>query len=284
MSPVTHAVRLGLSRGWTEARQSLTSAQDIGFTVFFSVVVVAVLFFQRGRTIEGTTLSLAMATLPSVLGMMIAMGAFTGTAGALTMEREDGTLLRAKAIPNGMVGYVVSRMLSVSATAVLGLVIILVPGLFMVPELLTAGLSGWLTLVWVTALGLLATLPWGVIIGSQAKSPNSLFGLAMLPVMILTSISGIFYPISAMPGWVQAVAQGFPIYWLGLGVRSAFLPDAAAAVEIAGSWRHLETIAVLGAWALAGLAVAPPILRAMARRESGSDMEQRRQQALQRYG
>jgi ABC-2 type transport system permease protein len=256
----------------------------MGFTVFFSVVVVAVLFFQRGRTVGGTSLSLAMATLPSVLGMMIAMGAFTGTAGALTVEREDGTLLRAKAIPNGMVGYVVSRMLSVSVAAVLGLVIILIPGLFMVPELVTAGLGGWLTLAWVTALGLLATLPWGVIIGSQAKSPNSLFGLAMLPVMILTSISGIFYPISAMPGWVQAVAQGFPIYWLGLGVRSALLPDAAAALEIAGSWRHLETILVLGAWALVGLAVAPPLLRAMARREAGSDMEQRRQQALQRYG
>jgi ABC-2 type transport system permease protein len=284
MTAVAHAARLGLSRGWIEFRKSITSAQEMGFTYFFAVVVVAVLYFQRDSTVEGTTLSLAMATLPSVVGLMIAMGAFTGMAGALTVEREDGTLLRAKAIPNGMVGYMVGRMLSVALIAVISLLIVLLPGLFMVPELAATGLAGWLMLALVVGLGLLATMPWGAIVGSLAKSPNSLFGLAMLPIMILTAISGIFYPISAMPGWLQVVAQAFPLYWLGLGVRSAFLPGAAAAAEITGSWRYLETFVVLGAWAVAGLLLAPPILRRMARRESGSDMEQRRQQALQRYG
>lgn len=284
MNAVAYAAQLGLSRGWIEFRKSISSAQEMGFTYFFAVVTVAVLYFQRDSTVEGTTLSLAMVTLPSVVGLMLAMGAFTGTAGALTVEREDGTLLRAKAIPNGMVGYVVGRMLSVALVAVIGVVIVLLPGLYVVPDLAATGVVGWLTLFWVIVLGLLATMPWGVIIGSIAKSPNSLFGLAMLPIMILTTISGIFYPISAMPGWVQAIAQMFPVYWLGLGVRSAFLPDMAAAAEIAGSWRTLETIVVLGAWAVAGLLLAPPILRRMARRESGSDVEQRRQQALQRYG
>jgi ABC-2 type transport system permease protein len=284
MNPVAHATRLGLSRGWTEFRKSLTSGQDMGFTIFFAVVVVAILYLQRGRTVEGTSLSLAMATLPSVVGMMVAMGAFTGAAGALTVEREDGTLLRAKAIPHGMIGYVVGRIVSVSLLSVIGLVIVLVPGLFMVPELASTGLTGWLTLVLVVALGLLATLPWGVIVGSLAKSPNALFGLAMLPLMVITAISGIFYPIAALPGWLQGVAQAFPIYWLGLGVRSALLPDSAAVVEIAGSWRPLQTIGVLGLWALAGLVIASPVLRRMARRESGSDMEQRRQRAMQRVG
>jgi ABC-2 type transport system permease protein len=134
----------------------------------------------------------------------------------------------------------------------------------------------------VLVLGLLATLPWGAIIGSLAKSPNSAFGLTMLPIMGLTAISGIFYPIAALPGWVQGVAQAFPIYWLGLGIRSALLPDAAAAVELSGSWRHLATAAVLGAWALAGLVIAPAVLRRMARRESGSSMEARRLQHQQR--
>ena len=104
----------------------------------------------------------------------------------------------------------------------------------------------------------------------------------MLPTLVLTAISGIFYPIAALPGWLQGVAQAFPVYWLGLGIRSGLLPDAAAAVEISGSWRHLETALVLGAWAVAGLLIAPPVLRRMARRESGSALEVRRQQHLQR--
>ena len=74
----------------------------------------------------------------------------------------------------------------------------------------------------------------------------------------------------------------FPIYWLGLGMRSALLPDSLVSVEIGDSWRHLETIGVLGVWAVAGLILAPIVLRRMARRESGSSVAERRHKAMQR--
>ena len=284
MNPTLYAARLGLTRGWAEFRQSLTDPQQIGFQVFFAVAFVIVLLFQRGSTVEGTNVSLAFAVLPGVLGMMVAVGGLQGAAGSLAVEREDGTLLRAKAVPNGMVGYFIGRIVSVSLVAILGLVIIFVPSLFLIPELTGIGLTGWLTFLWVLALGLLATLPIGAVIGSLAKSPNTVNGLVTLPMIGVTAISGIFYPIFALPGWVQAIAQVFPIYWLGLGVRSAFLPDSAASVEIGESWRHLETVGVLGTWALVGLVLAPVVLRRMARKESGANMEARRQRALQRIG
>ena len=71
------------------------------------------------------------------------------------------------------------------------------------------------------------------------------------------------------------------MYWIGLGLRSAFLPDAAAAVELGGSWRTGQTVLVLGAWAVVGWLVTPVVLRRMARRQSGSVVEQARQNALQ---
>jgi len=49
------------------------------------------------------------------------------------------------------------------------------------------------------------------------------------------------------PGWLQVVGQAFPMYWLGLG-----------------------------------LAAAPPVLRRMARRESGSRVAERRERAMLR--
>jgi ABC-2 type transport system permease protein len=87
-----------------------------------------------------------------------------------------------------------------------------------------------------------------------------------------------------MPAWLAWIAQVFPVYWLGLGMRSALLPDAAAAIEIGGSWRPVETAAVLGAWVVAGLVLAPIVLRRMARKESGSRVAERRERALQRVG
>lgn len=132
-------------------------------------------------------------------------------------------------------------------------------------------------------VGLVATITWGTIVGSLLESPTAGVGMTFIPISLLVGISGIFYPITALPGWVQGLAQVFPVYWLGLGMRSALLPDTAAAIEIAGSWRSMETAGVLGLWALVGLVIAPPVLRRMARRESGSVMEARKQQALRRY-
>lgn len=281
MSPLVHAARLGLHRGWIEFRQSVAAVQDQVFNVLLALAVVVTLWFQRGATLPGTTMSLAIGTLPGVLGMMIAVGGAFGIAGNLVLDREDGTLLRAKATPHGMAGYLVARVVLGSLSALLGVLIVVLPGLLLVPELIDAG-TGWLTLIWVIGLGLLATLPWSAVIGSVAKTPNALAGLTMLPVTALAAISGIFYPITALPGWVAGVAQVFPVYWLGLGTRSALLPDAAAAAEIGGTWRGGATVSVLAAWAVAGFLIAPVVLRRMAARESGTNMQERRDRAAQR--
>jgi ABC-2 type transport system permease protein len=281
MNPMVHAVRAGLVRGGIEFRQTLTNAQDLWNYLFPAAILLTVMFFMRGATVPGTDFSLGSRTLPSALGMGIAFGGLVSTAAILVIEREDGTLLRAKAIPNGMLGYLVGKITLVSAMALISLAIQLVPGLFFLDGLTVDGPGAWLTLAWVVVLGLVATLPIGAILGSLLANPRNM-GLIMLPIMGLIATSGIFYPITNFPTWVQGLAQVFPIYWLGLGMRSAMLPGDMAAVEIGQSWRHLETLGVLGAWAVLGLIVAPIVLRRMARRESGSGVAARREKAMQR--
>jgi ABC-2 type transport system permease protein len=135
----------------------------------------------------------------------------------------------------------------------------------------------------VLLVGLVATQSLGAMLGALISSPRGA-GYISLPVMGLIAISGIFYPVTALPGWLQGIAQAFPMYWLGLGMRSALLPESAVSVEIGGSWRHLETAGVLGAWAVLGLIVAPIVLRRMAGRESGARVAERREKLLQRIG
>ena len=171
----------------------------------------------------------------------------------------------------------------VSAVALIGVVIQLTPGLFFLDGLRLGDPGAWLTLAWVVPLGLVATLPLGAVIGSLIENPRNM-GLVVMPIFGLIALSGIFYPINGLPGWLQGVAQVFPLYWLGLGMRSALLPGDLAAVELGGSWRHLETVGVLGAWAVLGLVLAPVVLRRMARRESGSRVAARRERAMQRVG
>ena len=377
MSPWTNAARAGLARGRAEVRQTLTNGQDLWNYLFPTMIFLVVMFFMRDSTVPGTNFSLGSRTLPSVIGMGIAFGGLVTLMMQLAVEREDGTLLRAKAIPNGMLGYLVGKIVTVSgmtvvaqlfvlipslfmldgismdwftlvwvialgliATLPLGavagsmfsnprnsglimlgvsayvvveavprageaaqvapgplllvgatglvvnlvcLVLLLVPGAFMLDGLALDSVGAWLTLVWVVLLGSAAMLPMGAVLGSLIANPRSQ-GLVMLPLSGLVAISGIFYPITAMASWLQVVAQVFPVYWLGIGVRSALLPDEAAAVELTGTWRQLETLGVLGAWTVAGVLLAPVVLRRMARRESGSSVAARREKAMQRIG
>ncbi|NUS84664.1 MAG: ABC transporter permease [Streptomyces sp.] len=281
MNPGTAALRAGWSRGVIELRQSFTNGAELLSHLLWPVLMLTAMYFMRDTTLSGGLLLGSMA-LPSVLGMNAAMGMVTMSQ-LLTADREDGTLLRAKATPHGMRGYLVGKVVSVAGGLLADLAILLLPGLLLIDGLAVGSAESWLTVAWVLALGMLATLPLGAVLGSMFPSARGQ-ALVQLPVLGLMAISGIFYPVTALPEWVEWIAQAFPIYWLGLGMRSALLPDAAVDIEIGDSWRHLETVGVLGAWAALGLAVAPVVLRRMARRESGSSVAERREKALRRVG
>jgi ABC-2 type transport system permease protein len=77
-------------------------------------------------------------------------------------------------------------------------------------------------------LGLVATQSIDAMLGSLISNSRGA-GYISVPVMGLIAISGIF-----------------PIYWLGLGMRSALLPDSAVSIETGHSWRHLDPLRCSG--------------------------------------
>ena len=280
MNPRLHAVRLGVRRGWREFLQSIRSTQDQGFYLFTALLVLGYLYLRRNTEVAGTDLLLPSVALPSILGALVAFGVVIGPAYSLAMDKEDGTLLRHKAVPHGVVGYFASQLLFHTVGLVPQLVVILVPSFLLFDDLM-ADPSGWITVAWLLPLGLVATMPIGMVIGALVPNVQKVGTWGMLPVMVLAGTSGIFYPVQRLWDWVEVLVQAFPMYWLGLGMRSAFLPDGAAALEAGGSWRTWETVAVLGAWAVLGMLLTPMVLRRMARRTSGSQVEAAREQAVQ---
>jgi ABC-2 type transport system permease protein len=277
-SPQLSSLRFGLAGGLIEFRQAFSGAALAG-QLLWPGVTLAALFFLRHHHISASPVALGPVLLPGMLGMFVAFGMIL-MVGYLPADREDGTLLRARATPHGIAGYLTGRLATSSLSVLVYLVMIGVPGAFIVggPR---PGTISWATLAWVLTLGMIGTQLLGATLGAILPSQRSA-GYVALPLLALVAISGVFYPVTAMPGWLQAIAQVFPVYWLGLGMRSALLPPGAASIEIAGSWRFAQTAAVLGAWALAGLVIAPLVLKRMARRESSSRLAARQERALQR--
>ena len=272
------AVRAGFSRGWIETRQNFTETAYVIGHAIPAVAYVAVLLVMRGKTVPGTDFALGAMVLPSLLGMSIVFGGLSAPAGGITADREDGTLLRAKATPNGMLGYLVGKIVMFALTTLLTVMAIVIPGIMIVGDLILDA-RAWLLLALIFVVGMASTVPIGVALGSLMKSSMQA-ALVPLAYTLIMAASGIFFPITALPTWLQWVGQAFPIYWVGLGARSAMLPAEMVAIEVGQSWRTVEMFAVLGAWAVIGLLLAPILLRRMARRQSGSTVAAARQRIM----
>jgi ABC-2 type transport system permease protein len=244
-------------------------------------VVILLAVDAKHVHVPGTHFLIGSTLLAGMLILNISVNGMAGMAMNLTLAREDGTLLRAKATPNGMLGLLTGKIVVISGTIMLTVVCLLIVGLAPFSGLALGRAVTWLTLAWVLALGLLAMLSVGAVLGSLFPSVRS-GNVMMIGIFALMGISGIYTPIAQLPVWLQWTGQAFPLYWLGLGVRSALLPGNLAAVEIGHSWRHLATAGVLGAWAIAGLVLAPVLLRRAARGVSGSSVAARRERAMTR--
>ncbi len=274
MNPHISAIRAGLARGRIEFRHNI--GQMFNYVVFPMIALVAIYVF----TTTTSGISLGVRAIPGILAANLVFTGLMGLAITLIMERADGTLLRAKATPNGVLGYLIGKVVSHATISIATLFIVLVPAGFLFDGLRVHTVTSWATLSWVLALGMLATLPFGAILGSLFTNPRNIRFMTLV-LMGLMVISGVFYPLTVLPQWIQWLGQAFPLYWLGLGMRSAMLPDALVGEEIAASWRHVETVGVLGLWAVVGLAVAPVVLRRMARRQSGTRLRARGRPARQ---
>ena len=272
------AVRAGLSSGWIETRQALTEPAGMISRLFFPVIYALTLLWMRGKTVPGTHFALGAMVLPSLLGMSIAFGGLAGPATAIAYCHEDGTLLRAKATPNGMLGFLIGKIVKFSLTTLAGLVLLVIPGSLVAGDLVFDART-WLMLALIFVGGMISTVPIGLALGSLMKSTMQ-SSLVLLAVALLIAPSGIFYPITALPIWMQWVGQAFPMYWVGLGARSAMLPPQMAAAEVGASWRSGETFTALAVWAVIGILLAPILLRRMARRQSGSTLAKVRQRII----
>ncbi|MGB6454253.1 MAG: ABC transporter permease, partial [Streptosporangiaceae bacterium] len=128
MNPALVAARAGLARGCIEFKQTLTTPRDLISILITTGTFLAVMIWTRHTHVPGTHFSLGTATLVSVLALDIAVYGVVTMGDLLVADREDGTLLRAKAIPNGMLGYLVGKVVNFSGQIALVFAVMLIAG------------------------------------------------------------------------------------------------------------------------------------------------------------
>ena len=99
------------------------------------------------------------ATFFVTAGAMLLLGGFSGVAGELYQERDQGTILRMKCVPRGLTGYLTGKTISTTLTTFLLVGVTLVLGSLLFEGVGPSSLRSWVLLAAFGILGMAATVP-----------------------------------------------------------------------------------------------------------------------------
>lgn len=167
---------------------------------------------------------------PGVLGMTVVMPAvFTGM--SVVWDREFGFLREVLVAPLSRSGIVLGKVMGGASVATAEGILLLV----LAPILgIRLNLVDLLTIAPLLLL-LAATLSClGLLIGSRLRSQEAFQTVMALLILPIIFLSGVFFPVDAVPGWLALLAKVNPVTYGVDAIRIVLLGDRLQAAAAAG--------------------------------------------------
>jgi ABC-2 type transport system permease protein len=260
MNKVPGTLKLGLLRGQMEIIQFSRQKEAVVFTIFFPVILLAIFGSVFKDTIApGVTFSQYF--VAGMIASGLVNSGFQNIAINIPIERDMGAIKRLRGTPLPITSYFIGKAISVFASMVVQVLILLAIGIAFFGLNLPTEPSKWITFTWLLILGTASSTALGVAFSSVPKNGRGASAIVSPVVIILQFFSGVFFVFTQLPGWMQQVAAIFPLKWLTQGMRSVFLPDTFAAQEVAASWEGGRTAIILFIWLIVGLFFAVKTFR-----------------------
>ena len=254
------ALAIGLARTGLELRLFVRDPAQVVFSFAYPIVMLVIFASVFADEDRPGGVPFAQYFLAGIAATGIMLTSFQAVGTAIAEERDRGDLARLQTLGTPPVGYFLGKAGQVLVTTVLQLAVLLTVAATAYDVPLPDEAGRWLTFAWVVLLGALAGTVLGIAVASIGSSRSVGNGIAAFAI-VLQFFSGVFFVFSELPPWMQEVAAVFPLKWLVQGMRSVFLPDAAAVAEPAGSWEHGTTALVLAAWVIIGVVVCARTFR-----------------------
>jgi len=246
-------IALSLRQGEIELKQFVRTRESLVFTLLFPAMILLIFGAIFSGEIGGISFRQYFAAGMIASGLL--SSGFQNLAITIPIERDRGVLKRYRSTPMPKWVFFAGKILAVGVIGFLSTVILLVLGTFYGLDLPTTA-DKWFTLAWVWVLGLTAFTLCGIAFSAAARTGRSGPAVVTPIALILQFISGVFFPYTSLPSWMQQIAAFFPLKWLCQGMRAVFLPDSFASQEPAGSFELGRVALVLGAWCVIGLAAS----------------------------
>jgi ABC-2 type transport system permease protein len=241
MSAYTALSRAGY---YAYVRDKTTLFFTFAFPLLF-LVVFGLIF--SGKSVQQSGKPYIDYIAPGVLSWGVANAAVFGVGFVLMQWRRDDLLRLIRMTPAPLTSVLGSRYV---LALVIGVVqSALFVGIALLPFFGLTLAATWPLALAVLVLGVTAFLMVGVIVGSFAKTPEAVAAIANCLMIPMAFLSGSFFPLDAMPGWMQNLAHALPLYYFNDGV-SAAITGSGSGTDI------LVACGVLAAFAVVFSAIA----------------------------
>ena len=254
--PIPSTWAIGRRRIGMELRQFFRDRNSAVWNFAFPVILLVIFGSVFGRQEVGPGITFAQYFVAGMIASGVVYTSFQNLSIAIPMERDDGTLKRLGGTPMPKASYFIGKIgtVFVAYTAQVFL-LILVGTLFYGIHVPTTALQ-WFTFVWASILGLIACTLLGIAFSVIPKSGRGASAIVSPVVLVLQFTSGVFFVFYQLPHWMQVFASIFPLKWLAQAMRSVFLPESAAVMEVTGEWELQRCALMLGLWVIIGLVLA----------------------------
>ena len=180
--------------------------------------------------------------VPSLIGLILTFIGTIVTSIGLVRERENGTLEQLAVMPFRPVDVIIGKIAPYFLLAAIDMVIITVVGilLFGVPfngSVLVFALGA--------ALFLFVVLGLGVLISTLSKTTGQAIQLAILMLLPQVLLSGMIFPLIAMPWAIRWIGYIMPLTYFTMISRGTFLRGTP--IDATAMWLPILVLAVMAA-------------------------------------
>jgi ABC-2 type transport system permease protein len=248
---------IGRRRIGIELRQFFRDRESAVFN--FALPVLLLIIFGSvfgGASLGDSGITFAQYFVAGMIASGILYTSFQNLAISIPLEREDGTLKRLRGTPMPKASYFIGKVGTVFVAYLAQVTILIAVGRLFYGITLPSSPTAWWTFAWVSILGLISCTLLGIAFSVVPRKGRGASAIVSPVVLVLQFTSGVFFLFSDLPTWMQTFASIFPLKWLTQGMRSVFLPESAAALEVSGSFDLPWVAAVLALWCVIGAVAA----------------------------
>ncbi|MFH1639906.1 MAG: ABC transporter permease [Chloroflexota bacterium] len=171
--------------------------------------------------------------VPGVMCMIITFAVLMGIAASITREREDGTIDGIMIAPISRLAIILGKVFSQTVRGLLQAAIVLSLAMLLFGVVIHGSI---ILVIFLLLLGVFSFIGLGVLVsslGERQETATTVMVTLQFPMLFL---SGVFFPIQQMPGFVQVISRAVPLTYavqamrkvivLGAGIREV-LPEIA---------------------------------------------------------